>query len=272
MLQSLSQFLLIALGTMLGLPISVALAQDGTVKSEHSTKEVRQRLNNPVSLEKGIEANTPFKDAIEFLSDRYDLPIYIDQTAFKKKYETKPKEPFNPDDQPVRLPRMVGAKLHTVLRLLSEQLGGTYLVRSGHVEITIIERTRPSYWTENKRELAPTVNAEFDKRPLEDALADLADQSGISIVLDTKAAEKAKTALTATFNNVPVDTAVRLLADMADLKMVALDSALYVTTRANAEQFVVKKAEQDKKKDARPPLPTAPPDPEPKKETAKRPH
>ena len=43
--------------------------------------------------------------------------------------------------------------------------------------------------------------------------------------------------------NVPVDTAVRVLADMADLQPAFLDNVIYVTTRENA-----KRLEQDSKK------------------------
>ena len=78
------------------------------------------------------------------------------------------------------------------------------------------------------------------------SIARLADASGISVVLDARVVEKAgKTPVTATLNNIPLDTAVRLLADMADLKAVAIDNVLYVTAKANAEAL---QAEQDKRK------------------------
>jgi hypothetical protein len=58
-------------------------------------------------------------------------------------------------------------------------------------------------------------------------------------VIDSRTEEKAKTRVTATFHSVPVDTAVLILADMADLRAVALDNVLYVTTKENAEQLAV---------------------------------
>src|SRR5439155_26824057 len=74
----------------------------------------------------------------------------------------------------------------------------------------------------------------------------LADSTGINVILDARVAEKAgKTPVTATLNGIPLDTAVRLLADMADLKAVAIDNALYVTTKPNAETL---QAEQEKRK------------------------
>ena len=42
---------------------------------------------------------------------------------------------------------------------------------------------------------------------------------------------------TATLTNVPIDTAVRLLADMAGLQVIQVDNVLYVTTPENATRF-----------------------------------
>jgi type II secretory pathway component HofQ len=79
------------------------------------------------------------------------------------------------------------------------------------------------------------VDANFDRRPLAEALHELADQSGINVVLDARAGEKARTEVTATLSHVPVDTAVQVLADMADLKSMAIDNVIYVTSKANAK-------------------------------------
>jgi hypothetical protein len=65
-------------------------------------------------------------------------------------------------------------------------------------------------------------------------------------VIDARAREKATTRVTATLNNVPVDTAVLILADMADLRMIVLDNVLYVTTKENAEQLTLWHNKQSK--------------------------
>jgi hypothetical protein len=57
--------------------------------------------------------------------------------------------------------------------------------------------------------------------------------TGVSVVLDPRVSHEGR--FTTTFNNVPLDTAVRLLADMSDLDVVAMDSVLYVTNKPNAE-------------------------------------
>jgi type II secretory pathway component HofQ len=92
------------------------------------------------------------------------------------------------------------------------------------------------------------VRVEFDGVPLEEAARDLADLTGVSVVIDKRVGRKAQEDVTATLDDVPVDTAVRLLADMAGLRMVVVDNVLYVTSRDNAKDL---EAEQEKRKQRR---------------------
>src|SRR5437660_1465785 len=64
----------------------------------------------------------------------------------------------------------------------------------------------------------PLVQGRFDKKPLEEVLKELAEQSEQTILLDAKVGDKGKTAVTAKLMNTPLDTAVTLLADMAELQ------------------------------------------------------
>jgi hypothetical protein len=59
----------------------------------------------------------------------------------------------------------------------------------------------------------------------------------MNVVLDVRAADKAKVPVTVRFVNTPLDTAVRLLADMAELKPYAVDNLYFVTTRENADRL-----------------------------------
>ena len=59
----------------------------------------------------------------------------------------------------------------------------------------------------------------------------LADQSGSNVILANYATKEAKTKVTAQLTGVPLDTAIVILADMADLKLVRLGNVYYVTSR-----------------------------------------
>jgi hypothetical protein len=91
---------------------------------------VRDKLNQPVSIDKPIE-NAPLRDVLDFLSDKYDLTFIIDSQAFDQDRGDR-----NVEDKMVRLPKMPGVSLGTILRFLLAQVQGTYLIRRDYIEIT----------------------------------------------------------------------------------------------------------------------------------------
>lgn len=208
------------------------------------TAEVRAKLAKLVDLENGFEPNTSLGEAVEFLAQRHGITILIDRGAFGVISVPKPEE------TPVSLPRMTGVRLSTMLRMLASQVRGdrfcgTYVVREGHVELTTVAHSCVDIMLSLGNAMLPRVEVEFDSVPLEDALRDLADSTGISVVVDKKVGRKAQESVTATLCDVGIDTAVRLLADMAGLKLVIVDNVLYVTSRENARELEI---EQEKRR------------------------
>jgi tetratricopeptide (TPR) repeat protein len=98
-------------------------------------KEMRTKLSKPVTLEKGFEAGTKLKDALDFLSALHDVTFVVNDAAFASDLSID-----NPGDKEVSLPRMSGVTLETVLRLVTEKAGGTFIVRPDYIEITTGER------------------------------------------------------------------------------------------------------------------------------------
>ncbi len=151
------------------------------------------------------------------------------------------------------IPKMTRVRLATVLKKILERVpspsGATYVLRRDGIEITT-EAAKIAEFRNSSDHAAPNpepmeaplgppnplllVQAEFDKRPLDEALKELADATDSTVILDVRASDKAK-AVTATLINVPLDTAVDLLANMSGLQVVSRDRVLYVTTKDNAE-------------------------------------
>ncbi len=128
--------------------------------------------------------------------------------------------------------------LRKILARIPSTSGATFLVRREVIEITTGAARAAEGWPKNyEGPRLPLVNVAFDKKPLSEALKELARQSGMNVVLDPRAADKAKVAVTARLLNTPLDTAVRLLADMADLKPYAVDNLYFVTTPDNADRL-----------------------------------
>jgi type II secretory pathway component HofQ len=94
------------------------------------------------------------------------------------------------------------------------------------------------------------VNVDYKDTPLADVLRDIADSTGTNIVLDPRLKENGKTPITATLQNVRLFTALKVLADMADLQPVVIGNVYYVTSRPNAERLEFKEWPQPE------PLPT----------------
>lgn len=212
---------------------TVPLKPQGEKKDDaaRAALDIREKLGRPVSLPKGIDPNTPLKDAMEFLSELYDVSIHIDRTAFKS--DNVP----DPEQLAIGLPKMTGVPFRVVLQLLLGNFDppATYLVQKDRIVIVPQKVANPTHWVAEMRHLVPTVDLDLERRPIDKALREISMQTGINIVLDPKAGDKAKAEVSATLTRTAVDTAVILLADMADLTVVPLDTVLYVTTRAHAD-------------------------------------
>jgi hypothetical protein len=194
--------------------------------------ELRRLLAQPVKFPGIDDSKETLADVLEQIGKRYNLSFNINEHAFEKahlkdvqKLEICARKP---------LPEM-HTRLGTVLKKALSRVSpsATYIIRDDHIEITTVKAICKEFFADRPHgPFPPLVVGNFDKVPLEAALKELA-HSG-NIVLDARAAKEGQTPVTADLVNVPLDTAVRMLADMAGLKVVPLDNALYVTSKDNA--------------------------------------
>jgi type II secretory pathway component GspD/PulD (secretin) len=87
------------------------------------------------------------------------------------------------------------------------------------------------------RQLKQHITVDVEKVELAKALEQLKRETATNIVLDAKAVKEGKTIVTLQIDDVPLETAVRLLAEMAGLKVVRNANVLYVTPRGNANEL-----------------------------------
>jgi type II secretory pathway component HofQ len=80
----------------------------------------------------------------------------------------------------------------------------------------------------------------FTKVPLEKALQQVADRYNQNIVFTPEAQAKGETLVTARLVNVPIQTAVETLANMADLRVVRKANVFLVTTKKQAAELNAK--------------------------------
>jgi hypothetical protein len=159
-----------------------------------------------------------------------ELPMQLDSEAFRA---------INPDapevaETMIHFPTFpqsmwVGTALRVALSKV-ETKNATYIVMPDRILITANE------WTTPEAKLQEKVRGTYDKRPLYSILAEISETLVTTIMIDNRAVDKAKTEISATFlTEVDLAAALRVLTEMADLKVVALDGVIFVTTPAHAD-------------------------------------
>jgi RNA polymerase sigma factor (sigma-70 family) len=211
---------------------------------------MRDKLAQPVDYPGLDDANATLIDVLDMVSKRYNIAYLINERAFR--YESR----INLIDsdaaegvqrakiaEDIPVPAMK-TRLRTVLQTILSHVNlesphseVMFLVRKDHIEITTSRFVRMELGFSNVRPIPPLVWDSFEEVSLAQILPRLAETSGYNLVADPKAGEKLQTKLTMQLNNVPIDTAVRLLANMAGLSVVRLDNVFYVTTAENAKQL-----------------------------------
>jgi hypothetical protein len=202
--------------------------------------ELVRILNTPTDkLNRGIDPGTPLRDALDAIAKLHNVNILIDHAAFAREVSD-----VAVDDHFVQLPPLRDVPLGMILDQLLAQMNppGVYLVREGSIIVTT-----PARFANADHRLLSPVNVLLDRVPFDVAMQELAARSGVNILIDLRAGDKAKTPVSATLQRVPLETAVRLLANMADLRAVAVDNTLYVTMRANAQTFNADTAEDEER-------------------------
>jgi hypothetical protein len=159
-----------------------------------SQRWIYERLSKPVSLEKGFTDGTPLKEVLEFLSDRYDMDIHIDESAFKKIGKGRPGEVR------VGMPPLVGVRLEAVLHVLLDQANAGLEIHDGAV--WLVPLAKPQCLAQRLQRPSKRFRDVFGKSvslaeglpagtPLLEALGTLSDRFDITLFLDTKAFERA---------------------------------------------------------------------------------
>ncbi len=206
------------------------------------------KLSRHVKFEGFTDAGMTLAQALDQLAKQFDLTFDVNEKAFTT--ENVADVGKTEITQMGPLPAMKNVRLDTVLRKVLARVpvesGATWTLREDRIEITTHQAQVAEVWGEYTGPFLPLVWATFDKVPLEDVLKELSEQTEFNIVLDNRAAEKARTPVTARLRNSPLDTALRLLADMADLRSVHIDNVLYVTTKENAAAMEAR-LEKDRK-------------------------
>jgi hypothetical protein len=224
-------------------------------------KEWHERLTQPMRSELFEDPKTTVTEMLEHLQKRYGVTFEINDKAFRVENEKNPlDEGFDVGRFEIvgykPIPPMPNGSLATLLRIILARIpspsGAVYVLRPDSVEITTTAALRTELGIPENRPVLPLVWDVFDETPIRNAFSRVIETTVFNVIVDPRVADKLQGKVTVQFNNVPVDTAVRLLANMAGLSVVRLDNVFYVTTAENAKRMREEQKQIDTQRDEKP--------------------
>src|SRR5262245_28130487 len=87
------------------------------------------------------------------------------------------------------------------------------------------------------KQLRQRVSVDCDRTAFAAAVKQLAADNGANVVIDPRLGDKANKAVSLKLEDVPLETAVRLLAEVADLSTIRMSNVLFITTHERAEKL-----------------------------------
>ena len=250
---------LMSLAVVLALAAGSAIAQNPTGRKPDPTVELLAKLRKPVDWAKadGVTVN----DLINQIEKNFSVNVLVNQAAFK---DSDP--PIN--TQKMNVPLTRGMSLISTLPYLLGQLDATYLVHKDHLEIVPIayaaQETKNAVPSEDDgpvRMAQPLVSMIFKERPLNEALAELAEEYNLTVIVSPQSGDARTGFVSARLLNTPADQAIELLALQSDLRVVRKANTFIVTSRDHSNDLFNERMERERTKIDLDKLRNAPPTP-----------
>jgi len=180
----------------------------------------RQTLDKKITLK---AENKTLAEVVEMLRDESKVEVTIDTVALQQ---------FGIDvNTPAVNCDLKDAKVRDVIKAVL----GKYNLRCGVTAGGLTVSTEDGLIV---KQLRHRVDLDATDRPLGELLKSLADQSGANVVFDSRPGKKlTDAAVTLKADDVPVETAVRLTAEIAGYSVVRMGNVLFVTTSERAEKL-----------------------------------
>jgi hypothetical protein len=194
-------------------------------KGDSPAEKVKKALDQTTEI---TLENSTLENAINQLAEQAKVNVVIDRWTIQNMVG------IDPNGAVVNL-KLKDAKIRTALHAALNPYNLSYAVIGDTVVVTTEDMAI-------HRQMKQRVSVDYENVQLGSVLKKLAKETGTSIVLDSRSVKDTEAAITLQLDEVPLETAVRLAAEMAGLKPVRVGNVLFVTTKANAKEI---KAEQE---------------------------
>jgi hypothetical protein len=190
-------------------------------KEPTAVEKIRKALDAPVSVKIEKQSLTA---AIDMLKEKSKINFSIDAFSIQQ-MGWLPDQPPTPVDVDLK-----DVKMKSALRTILSPYSLSYAIVGDTVVVTTEQMAM-------MRQMKQRVNVEFDKMEFAQALKQLQRETAVNLLLDSRVEKEAKAPVSLELEDVPLETAVRLLSEMAGLKPVRIGNVLFVTTKANANDL-----------------------------------
>jgi hypothetical protein len=183
--------------------------------------KLRQGLDKTITID---YVGQSLHDVLNHFRDRTNLPINVDQMAFMH-MGINGEVPMTQVEVKAK-----NEKASSVLRRLLSGHRLSYVVLEDSLLVTTEEMAVV-------RQMRQRVSVDVDEVPLKKAARDLAKSHGINLVFDPLVKQTVDTQVTLQLDNTGIETALRLLAELANLKAVRMGNVMFITSEAKAKKI-----------------------------------
>jgi hypothetical protein len=202
-----------------GVALTALVAAPVPAEKQNSTEKVRKELDQTISLdikEQGLHL------ALNQIKEKTKLNFFIDKFTMQQMG-------IDPEQTQVTV-ELKDVKVRSALRTILTPYNLSYAVLGDTVLITSDEMAM-------YRQMRQRVNIDFDKVDFATAVKQLSRETVTNVIIDKRIEKEAKEQITLQMEDVPLETAVRLMAEMIGLKPVRIGNTLFVTNKANANEM-----------------------------------
>jgi hypothetical protein len=200
--------------------VGLAAAPVGPDKGKsNGPDKIRKELDQTINLDINEQ---PLNLALNQIREQTKLNFFIDKF-------TMAQMGIDPEQTPVTA-KFKDVKVRSALRTILAPYNLSYAILGDTVLITSDDMAM-------FRQMRQRVNIDFEEVEFATALKQLSRETATNLIVDKRAIKEAKETVTLQMEDVPLETAVRLMAEMIGLKPVRVGNTLFVTTKANANEM-----------------------------------
>jgi len=198
----------------------MALAQEAKTSADPVSDTVA-KLRQPLKINQELDG-MQLKDVIRTVEKDHNLKFIVDENAFKSAGEASIL------DKKLTLKQSVGGiRFGKALGIMLSSMEATYIVHKDHIAIVPV----------SARENVVCVTGIYKERPLNEVLAEIADDHDVTILVAPQSGDARMTFINSRLLNVPIESAIELLAVQADLRVIKRKGAYLITGKDHANEM-----------------------------------